>query len=245
MSARVSLITGGANGIGGATARLMAARGDRVVIADVDTDRGTALARECGGLFIRADATSMRDNERVVAKAVNTYGRLDAVVLNVGAPGRCGPRDFTPRRYRDTLRTNLDSAVFGMQACLPHLRRRRSGSIVITASIAGLTTSADVYYAASKHALIGLVRSVAPLLRDDGIRVNSVCPGLVDTRALAAFRTTLVSHGLRLARAEEVATVIDAVLRDDRTGQAWIIQAGRSAVRHEYPEIPLATTEAA
>ncbi|MFF4603987.1 SDR family NAD(P)-dependent oxidoreductase [Streptomyces sp. NPDC001339] len=235
----VALITGGASGIGAATSRRLAGHGWRVAIADIDTARATAVADDCGGLFVATDVASADDNEHVVACTVEEFGRLDAVVLNAAIAGRCGLDDFSPQRYRDTMRTDLDGVVYGLHAALPQLRRQGGGHLLITGSIAGLTGSPDVFYATAKHALIGLVRSAAPLLERDHIRLNTICPGLVNTPALASLRTTLLAHGLLLAEPDEVAAAIETILADDRTGQVWSLQAGRPAAPVELPEVHL------
>ncbi|MEE6266407.1 SDR family oxidoreductase [Streptomyces diastatochromogenes] len=237
----VALITGGASGIGAATARRLAGHGWRVVVADLDTTGGRAVAEECGGLFVATDVASPDDNERVVAYTVEEFGRLDAAVLNAAIAGRCGLDDFTPQRYRDTLRTDLDGVVYGLHAALRRMREQGGGRIVVTGSIAGLTGSPDVFYATAKHALVGLVRSAAPLLEPDRIRLNTVCPGLVDTPAVASMRATLLEHGLLLADPDEVAAAIETVLADERTGHAWSVQAGRTAEPIELPVFPLAS----
>lgn len=237
----VVLITGGASGIGAATARRLAGRGWRVVVADTNTTRATAVAEECDGLFVATDVASPDDNEHIVARTVEEFGRLDAAVLNAAIAGQCGLDDFTPQRYRATMRTDLDSVVYGLHAALPRLRQQGGGHIVVTGSIAGLTGSPDVFYATAKHALIGLVRSAAPLLEADRIRLNVVCPGLVDTSALASVRTALLTHGLLLADPDEVAATIETLLADEHTGRVWTVQAGLSATPVEWPTIPLAT----
>jgi len=236
----VALITGGASGIGAAAARRLAARGAHVVLADIDKERGTALAAEIGGRFVSVDVGSLADNERAVRFTVAEFGRLDTVLLNAGAAGRCGLADFAEPSYRDTMRTNVDGVVYGMHACLPQLRRQRAGSIVVTASLAGLTGSADVFYAAGKYAVVGLVRSAAPQLAADGIRVNALCPGLVDTPAIAVFRWLLDEAGLGIAAPDEAAAAIEAILADGRTGEAWVVQAGCRAEVVGAPEIPVA-----
>ena len=170
-----------------------------------------------------------------MARAVEEFGRLDAVVLNAAIAGQCGLDNFMPQRYRATMRTDLDGVVYGLHAALPRLRRQGGGHIVVTGSIAGLTGSPDVFYATAKHALIGLVRSAAPLLEPDGIRLNTVCPGLVDTPVLASARTALLTHGLLLADPDEIAAAIETVLADERTGRAWTVQAGRPATPVEWP----------
>ncbi|GAA2666527.1 SDR family oxidoreductase [Streptomyces lunalinharesii] len=239
----VVLITGGGSGIGAATARRLTGRGWRVAVVDLDGPRATAVAQECGGLAVVADVASPDDNQRAMARTVAEFGRLDAAVLNAAVAGRCGLDDFTPQRYRDTMGTDLDGVVYGLHAALPWLRRGGGGSLVVTGSIAGLTGSPDVFYAMAKHALVGLVRSAAPRLEADGIRLNTVCPGLVDTPALAPVRPALRARGLLLADPDEVAAAIGTVLDDDRTGRVWTVQAGRPAAPVDEPTVPLATRE--
>ena len=237
---RVALITGGGSGIGAATARRFAARGMRVVIVDRDEERGSAAAAEVGGRFVAADVGSLADNERAARIAADEFGRLDVVLLNAGVPGRCGLADFAELSYRDTMRTNVDGVVYGLLACLPQLRRQGGGSVVVTASLAGLTGSPDLFYAASKHALIGLVRSAAAQLAADGIRINALCPGLVDTPIIAGIRPALEKAGLPIASPAEAALAVETILADGGTGGSWVVQAGRPASLVPVPEIPLA-----
>jgi NAD(P)-dependent dehydrogenase (short-subunit alcohol dehydrogenase family) len=241
MRGRVALITGGASGIGAATARRLAGRGARVVIVDRDAERGTALAAELDGRFVAADVGVPGDNVAAVEVAVLEFGRLDVVMLNAGISGRCGLRDFSVPSYRDTMRTNLDGVVYGLDACLPQLRGQGGGSVVVTASLAGLTGSPDLFYATSKYALIGLVRSAAPLLAADGVTINALCPGLVDMPAVAAFRPLLDKAGLRIADPDEAAVAVETILADGRTGASWLVQAGCPATPLPAPELPLAS----
>ncbi|MEU3711965.1 SDR family NAD(P)-dependent oxidoreductase [Streptomyces catenulae] len=237
---RAVLITGGASGIGAATARRLARGGWRVAVVDRDAAGARAVAAECGGLGIAVDVGVPEENARAVAHAVEEFGRLDAVVLGAAVPGRCTLDDFTPERYRDTLRTDLDGVVYGLHAALPPLRSR-GGGIVVLGSLAGLTGSPDVFYATAKHALVGLVRSAAPLLAADRIRIDAVCPGLVDTPAVAPFRATLLARGLRLATPDEIAAAVETVLADPNTGRIWTVQADHPATPTDFPAIPLAT----
>ncbi|MEV5498387.1 SDR family NAD(P)-dependent oxidoreductase [Nonomuraea fuscirosea] len=239
----VALVTGGGGGIGSAVARRLARSGVRVTVADLDAVRGRAVADEIGGLFVRLDVTRPEDNHAAVAETISAYGRLDVAVLNAGVPGSCGLHDFTAERYRATMAVDLDGAVYGLQACLPTFRAQGSGSVVVVSSIAGLSPSPDVFYSAAKHALIGLVRSAALVLAADGIRVNALCPGLVDTPILAPFRRSLVDAGCRIAPAGLIAEAVEHVLADDRTGQVWVAQAGQTPSLVEPPHIALATTE--
>ncbi|MEU0882629.1 SDR family oxidoreductase [Lentzea sp. NPDC005914] len=208
----IALVTGGAHGIGAALVRRLIGRGDDVVIADVDLDG------ERGSLFVRTDVRSYEGNERVVAAAVERFGGLDIAVFNAGA---AGPRSFSVAGYRDAMRINLDAVVYGLAACSAVL----NGSALVMSSIAGLTGSPDVCYGTAKHAQIGLVRSISQTA--PGYRINALCPGLVDTRAVAAYRSELVAAGLELATPEEVAAAAETVLGDRRTGQVWSVQAGR------------------
>ncbi|MFF9480538.1 SDR family NAD(P)-dependent oxidoreductase [Streptomyces sp. NPDC014733] len=239
-SARAVLVTGGASGIGAATARRLARGGWRVTVVDRDGAGAVAVAGECGGLGVAADVGVPEENARAVARAVEEFGRLDAVVLGAAVPGRCALEDFTPRAYRDTLRTDLDGVVYGLHAALPPLRRR-GGGVVVLGSLAGLTGSPDVFYATAKHALVGLVRSAAPLLTADRIRLDAVCPGLVDTPAVAPFRAALLARGLLLATPDEVAAAVETVLADPGTGRIWTVQAGHPATPADLPVIPPAT----
>ncbi|MBB1154592.1 MULTISPECIES: SDR family NAD(P)-dependent oxidoreductase [Amycolatopsis] len=237
---RAALITGGASGIGAAAARRFAARGMRVVLVDRDEERGVAVAAEVDGRFVAADVGSLAGNERAVRAAVEEFGRVDVVLLNAGVPGRCGLADFTEESYRDTMRTNVDGVVYGLHACLPQLRGQGGGSVVVTASLAGLTGSPDLFYATSKYALVGLVRSAAPHLAADGVRINALCPGLVGTPIIAGFRPALEKAGLRIADPAEAAAAVETIAAGGGTGGAWVVQAGRPASLVPVPEIPLA-----
>jgi NAD(P)-dependent dehydrogenase (short-subunit alcohol dehydrogenase family) len=233
----VILITGGASGIGAAVARRMASKGRKVVIADKDRSRGEEVAAEIGARFVPADLSRPEDNEAAVAGAISAYGRLDVALLNAGIPGQCGWHNFTPVAYRTTIATNLDSVVYGIHACLPHLRR--GGSIIVTSSLAGLKEAPDPFYAASKHALVGLVRSTAMLLARDGVTVNALCPGLVDTPLVAPFRELLAEAGHVFASPCEAADAVEAILAGGRSGQAWIVLNGRPPYPARFPDVTI------
>ncbi|NBE97073.1 SDR family oxidoreductase [Nonomuraea sp. KC401] len=237
----VALITGAGGGIGSAIARRLSRAGMSVAVADRDAVSGAAVAEEVGGLFIPLDVTRPEDNQAAVAKTISVYGRLDVAVLNAGVPGQCGLHDFTPERYRETMAIDLDGVVYGLDACVPALRPR-GGSVVVVSSLAGLASSPDIFYAAAKHALIGLVRSAAMLLSADGIRVNALCPGLADTPIIAPFRQSLVDAGLVIADPDQIAETVELILADKRTGLAWVAQAGQAAAPVEYPRVTIAGT---
>jgi NAD(P)-dependent dehydrogenase (short-subunit alcohol dehydrogenase family) len=238
-----ALITGGASGIGAAVARRLAARGVSVVVADRDQVRGPAVAGRIGGRFVAMDVGSPEDNERAVSVAVRKFGRLEVVMLNAGVPGGCGLHDFSPVRYREAMSVDLDGVVYGLHAAASAMRRRNGGAIVVTASLAGLTGSPDLFYATAKHAVVGLVRSAAPLLLPDGIRINALCPGLVDTPLIAPLGKTLRERGALLATADEVAEAFETITESTVTGRAWVVQAGQPARPVAQPEFPLATSQ--
>ena len=186
---KVALVTGGAGGLGSATCRALAEAGAVVVVADLDEDRGPKLARHLGGHFVAVDVSDLDANRAMVKRARELAGGLDLAFLNAGVTTGCGiGDDFDLAKYRRAMGVNLDGVVFGTHAVLDALREQgRGGAIVATASLAGLTgVPLDPLYAANKHAVVGLVRSLGPGLAPDGIRVNAVCPGWVDTPMLDA-----------------------------------------------------------
>lgn len=233
---RVALVTGGSSGIGAAVARRLAASGAHVMIADVDEERGTALAEQIGGAFHRTDVSALSDNEAAVAATVRRFGRLDIVHLNAGI---CGGTELDPERYRTTMGVNLDGVFYGVCAAVPPLREQGGGTIVVTASIAGLIgIPYDPIYSISKHALIGLVRSLGPALAPAKISINALCPNFVDTPLIAEDRPFLDEAGIDLLDAGQVADAFEAVTADAGTGRVWLVQAGHKPAPYEFAPIP-------
>ncbi|MFI8083302.1 SDR family NAD(P)-dependent oxidoreductase [Kitasatospora sp. NPDC086009] len=238
---KVVLITGGGGGIGSAAARRFTAQGGHVVLADIDRARGEAVARETGALFVRADTAELADNERLVRAAVDRFGGLDAVWLNSGVLAGSAIGDgFDPEAYRRLLAVNVDSVVYGVQAALPALRARGGGSITVTASTTGLRPSPDVFYAASKHAVVGLVRSLAPALAGDGVTLNVLCPGAVETPLIAGRLAAWRAAGVAVAAPDLVVDAMAVAVRDGRTGQAWVVAADTGITRFEFADLVVA-----
>ena len=238
---KVALVTGGAGGLGAATGRALAAAGAIVVVADLSEDVGTQLADELDGHFVRTDVSRVQDNEAMVAFALETCGRLDAVHLNAGIASGCGiGESFDLERYRRAMAVNLDGVVFGTQAVLPALKANDDGgAIVATASLAGLTgVPYDPIYAANKHAVVGLARSLGPALGPDNVRYNAVCPGFSDSAIIDGFRDDLVESGYPIIPAEAVADAVVALMESDATGECWFVQAGREAGPFGFRGIP-------
>jgi NAD(P)-dependent dehydrogenase (short-subunit alcohol dehydrogenase family) len=237
---RVALITGGAAGIGAAVAHRLAAQGTAVVIADVDATGGAKVAEEVGGAFVSCDVTDLDANHAAVRTAVDTYGGLDIAFLNAGiVTGTDLDAAFDADRYRRAMAVNVDGVAFGVVAALPALRERGGGDIVVTSSLAGLIgVPIDPVYAATKHAVVGLVRSLGPVHRSEGIRVNAVCPGFADTAIIEKIRTTLASSGVELLTVEAVADAVMAILAGTGTGECWYVQPGRESEPFQFRNVP-------
>lgn len=224
-----ALVTGAASGIGLASATALADRGVHVVLADVDADAMTkAVARlnETSSLSrahgVVADVATAEGARAAVEEAAGRYGRLDLLHLNAGRAGT-GPLSAAtdPDEAGSVIATNVMAVVATLVAALPHLGRSRAAAVTVTASLAGLVASpADPLYAASKHALVGLVRSVAPGHPD--IRVNAVCPSLVDTPMTRSF----LAPDLPVLDADEVARAVVDQLLGTCDAQILLLEAG-------------------
>ena len=196
---RIALITGAATGIGAATAKRLAAAGCHVAVCDVNDSAGQALANEIDGTFLHCDVT----DEHSVAGAIEavqsqlgipTYAHLNAGIMTVptGDPF-LAIEDVSTEQYRRIMGVNLDGVFFGIRALLPMMKNGDvdGGAITITASIAGLgVLPVDPLYATTKYGLIGFTRGVAGANEGGPVRVNAICPGVVDTAIVPdAFRS--------------------------------------------------------
>jgi NAD(P)-dependent dehydrogenase (short-subunit alcohol dehydrogenase family) len=130
--------------------------------------------------------------------------------------------------------------MFGIRAALPALAAAGGGAIVVTSSLAGIAPNPfDPVYSASKHAIIGLVRSLAPALSESGVTVNAVCPGFVDTPMLAGIRDHVLMHHLAIADPDEVGAAVQTITRHGATGEVWTVQAGRPPAPVTFPAVDL------
>ena len=185
LDGKVAVITGAASGIGAAAARLFAAEGAAVAVVDRDGDGAgrVADALEGKGLALAADVTDRQGVEEALGRAAATFGRVDVLYNNAGVVAGFGPTaELTAADLNLCLSVNVAGTVFCTQAALPHLRAAGGGSIVIQSSVAALVGLPGLAaYCTSKSALLGLTRSLAAELSPEGIRVNAICAGTVDT----------------------------------------------------------------
>ena len=240
LEGKVALVTGGASGLGAATCRALADTGARIVVADVSEDMGRAVADELDGHFVRVDVSRMEDNHAMVRAAVERFGGLDLVHLNAGVSSGFGVDEtFDLARYRLAMGVNLDGVVFGAHAALPALRERGGGAMVATASLAGLTSVPfEPIYAANKHAVVGLARSLGPALTGVNVRFNAICPGFADSPMIDPIRDGLAEAGLPVIPAETVADAVVRLMTSDATGECWFVQAGREPGPFEFRGVP-------
>lgn len=191
LSGKVIAITGGAGGIGEATARMAYAQGASVVITDLEAAAVEAVAQSLGdrAVGLAVDVSRRADNERMVAAALEHFGKLDCIFLNAGIEGDVGP--FATRSdaaWEKVFAVNVHGVRLGAEAAIPALRSAGGGSIVITSSVAGLRGASGLSpYVSSKHAVVGMMRCLAAELGPEGIRVNTLNPGPVDNRMMRSI----------------------------------------------------------
>ena len=235
MHGKNALVTGGASGIGAETSRLLAAGGAHVTIVDLPraSRAGEELAGAIGGVFVPADVGDPDDWARIV----ETIDRLDLVHLNAGVVAGTDLFSISLDDYRRMFRVNVDGVAFGVQAVVPLMP---GGAIVATASLAGIGPFADdPVYAATKHAVVGLVRSLSEPLRTRRITINCVCPGMTATGLLTAdARAQIEAKGLRIMSPRQVAEAVIACFLGEHTGGAWVVELGRELMPYNFRGVP-------
>lgn len=237
---KTALITGGASGFGAEVARQLARRGDDVVLLDVDEAGGRRMADELGGTFLRCDVSDYEQVVATTAEAEKAYGGIDLFFLNAGISTGCGvDEDFDPAKYRKAMSINVDGVVYGVHAALPVLRRRGGGSIVCTASMAGLTAVPfDPIYGANKHAVVGLVRGLGPVLAPQNITINAFCPGFAETKIITDIKGMLQQSGVPIIPVDTAGAAVLKAFDDGETGQAYLLQAGLEPMVYRFRGIP-------
>jgi NAD(P)-dependent dehydrogenase (short-subunit alcohol dehydrogenase family) len=242
---KVALVTGGASGIGRATALTFAREGAKLVIADMNEDGGQQtvhLITEKGGeaVFVRTDVSQAVAVQALISQAVATYGRLDCAHNNAGIPG--GGRALTAEHAEDTwhqvIAVNLTGVWLCMKYEIPHMLQQGSGAIVNTASAWGVVGAPGASaYVASKHGVVGLTKTAALEYAHQGIRVNCVCPGVIHTPMTArglsdpALRARIIASEPigRVGTPEEIAEAVVWLCSDAAsfvTGHTMTVDGG-------------------
>jgi NAD(P)-dependent dehydrogenase (short-subunit alcohol dehydrogenase family) len=252
LDGKVAVVTGAAGVIGSATIRLLAERGARVVAVDRrEQDLQTAvrdLPASAQALAVSADVTDEDEVADYVRAAVAKFGTVDVFYNNAGIEGDVKPiTEYSLESFRRVLDVNVVGVFLGMKHVLPVMLKQNSGSIINTASIAGLMGSPHIaVYSASKHAVIGLTKSAAWECTGTGVRINCVCPGLIDSRMLSTImqgrnggnapppHEKLVERipARRLGQASEVASIVAFLASDEASyvsGSAYTVDGGRTA----------------
>ncbi|HUQ40793.1 MAG TPA: SDR family NAD(P)-dependent oxidoreductase [Acidimicrobiales bacterium] len=234
-SGTIALVTGGASGIGLATATRLAAEGASVVIVDRNDEAGEKVAADLGGRYFSVDVASAEAWRALVAE----IGHVDFAHLNAGVTTReADVTALTDDQYRRIMGANVDGVVFGLRTLAPSMVDRGRGAIVATASLAGLIAFApDPIYTMTKHAVVGLVRSAAPQFERSGVSLNAVCPGIVDTPLVGDGRERLKAAGFPLIDPSVIAEVVVAAATGGESGVCWAVQPGR-VERFEFPSAP-------
>jgi NAD(P)-dependent dehydrogenase (short-subunit alcohol dehydrogenase family) len=248
---KVALVTGAASGIGRATSERLAREGAHVAACDIDENGGKTVAEACGGSFHRLDVSDPAAWTDVVAEITSLRGGIDIACLNAGVtthrPDDGGQgyatfdiADLSDEAYRRILGVNVDGVVFGARATTPALAAGGGGAIVATASVAGLIGfPPDPIYTATKHAVVGLVRSLAPPLAERGIDIHAICPGVVDTNILGpGMGERAREHGIRLIDASDIADAVVAAIESKQTGGLWVCLADREPTLYSFAPIP-------
>lgn len=245
---RTILVTGAASGIGRAIAERAARLGARLVLGDIDADglasTAAGMEKDAGGIAFRhCDVRQMADVDALVDLCTARFGTPDVVFANAGIEGPLGaPWEATEAEFTNVIDVNLTGIWRVMKATLPAMVERGSGAIVATASVAGLVGAAGLAaYVASKHGVVGLVRSAAISVARSGVRINALCPGMVETallkrleRAAPGLREQLLALKPmgRLGTLEEIAAAAMWLASDEAgfvTGTTLAVDGGFSA----------------
>ncbi len=245
LDGKVALVTGGASGIGRASALRLAAAGMRVCVVDIDGEAAQAVAGPIDGVGLSCDVSDPAQVEAAFARCVEQLGGLDLAFLNAGITidwsGDIGSLDL--EQYRRSVGVNLDGVVYGavtavrtMRACGGSCER----AILATASLAGLVPwHPDPVYSLGKHGVVGFMRSIAPNLAPEGISVHTICPGITETGVLGDRRGLVERIGVPVMEPETIADAVFTAVTapTEQTGSCWVAQHGKPAWPMAFAEV--------
>jgi NAD(P)-dependent dehydrogenase (short-subunit alcohol dehydrogenase family) len=239
LAGKVSIITGGASGIGKATAELFAKEGATVFIGDLESSEGAKVAKGIAATFVATDVREARQVERLIQAAVDKHRKLDVMFNNAGIGTGVPLLETSEEVYRRTIQIDLDGVYWGLKYAGMAMKPQGKGAIVNTASVAGLIGSPGLSaYTAAKHGVVGLTRNAALEFARFGVRVNCICPGVIETplvereffHAEGARQRLDAMHPLgRMGQPIEIARVVLFLASDDAsfvTGHAMVIDGG-------------------
>ena len=246
---KVAIVTGAGQGSGAAIARAFAAQGAQVIVAELNPETGAAVAEEIGGIFCRTDVTDQADVEAVAALALERFGRVDVLVNNAGANVFYRPHEMPRREWARCMALDLEACWAMTEAVLPAMRAQSAGAVVNIASTHGFKIIPGTFpYPVAKHGLIGLTRSLGIEYAAEGIRVNAIAPGYIDTQiardywagfddpAAERAKAEQLHPPRRIGRPEEVAMTAVFLASDEApfiNAECIMIDGGRSALFHD------------
>lgn len=254
LDGKVAVITGAGRGIGEATARAMAGEGAIVVIAEKDAESGSRVAASLvdGGaraLFVEADVADSTSCEAMAEEALKQFGGIDILVANAGINVFHEPLETSEEEWRRCFAVDLDGVWYSAKAVLPAMRKQKAGSVVAIASCHSFAIIPSTFpYPVAKHGLLGLVRALGVQYAADGIRVNAVAPGYIETQIAVDYWNTFAdpeaerrrAYDLhpprRIGRPEEVAMTAVFLGSDEApfiNAACIVIDGGRSVLYHE------------
>lgn len=235
---KVAVITGGASGIGAATAKLFVSEGAKVVLVDLNEEKGKAFEAElkalnAEALFVKANITSEEDVANIFKQTVEAFGRVDVVFNNAGIGRVHSSHDLEYSEWRNTVNVDLDGVFLVAREAIREMLKTGGGTIVNTASMFGLVgSSGSAAYNAAKGGVINLTRSLAVEYAEQNIRVNALCPGFIDTPIIPEESKQALAEATpmkRLGQAEEMAKAVLFLGSDDSsfmTGNYLTVDGG-------------------
>jgi len=249
LNGKIALITGAGQGIGAATAVAFAREGASVIVAERNVETGTKLAQQIGGLFVACDVTNQEDVERTVAAAQAAHGRIDILVNNAGANVFYRPHEMPRSEWARCMALDLEAAWAMAEAVLPGMRGRQAGSIINIASCHSFKIIPHSFpYPVAKHGLVGLTRALGVEYASEGIRVNAIAPGYIETQIVRDYwadfpdpeverkRAYDLHPPKRIGKPEEVAMTAVFLASDEApfiNAETIVIDGGRSVIYHD------------